>query len=85
MMLVHLPDLSDLSDSQTGTCQLSSTGLEIARCPRRVLRTAGPGAGDLSRRSESGSAMSSLRSTRNSDRSAPASLARAVAFVAEGT
>jgi hypothetical protein len=60
-------------------------GLEIARCLRRVLRTSGAEADDLSRRSESASAVSSLRSTRNSDRSAPAPLARAVAFVAEGT
>jgi hypothetical protein len=84
MMLVHL---SDLSDTQTGTCQRPSTGLEIARCLRRGPRTAGPGGDDLCRRSESASAASSLRhpSTRNSDRSASASLARAVPFLAEGT
>jgi hypothetical protein len=49
--------------------------------------TVGPEGDDLSRRSESASAASSLRrpSTRNSDRSASASLARAVPFLAEGT
>jgi hypothetical protein len=62
-------------------------GLEIARCLRRGQRTAGPGGDDLSRRSESASTASSLRhpSTRNSERSASASLARAVPFLAEGT
>ena len=49
--------------------------------------TVGPEGDDLSRRSESASAASSLcrPSTRNSDRSASASLARAVPFLAEGT
>jgi hypothetical protein len=62
-------------------------GLEIAPCLRRGPRTAGPGGDDLSRRSESESAATSLRHawTRNSDRSTLASLARAVPFLAERT
>ena len=64
-------------------------GLEIPPYPRPEWLeppTAGPAGEDLSRRSESASAASSLRrpSTRNSDRSASASLARAVPL-AEGT
>jgi hypothetical protein len=70
--------LSDLSDTQTG---------EIVRCLCRGLRTAGPVGDDLSRQLKSASAAISLRhpSTRNCDGSAPASLARAVPFLAEGT
>ena len=48
--------------------------------------TVEPEGDDLSRWSESASGASSLRpSTRNSDRSASASLARALPFLAEGT
>jgi hypothetical protein len=65
-------------------------GLDIPPCVRRERlgpRAVGPEGDNLSRRSESASAASSLRrpSTRNSDRSASASLARAEPFLAEGT
>jgi hypothetical protein len=84
MMLMPLSDLSDLSDTQTGTCQRSSTCLEIARCLCRGLRTAGPKSDDLSRRSKFASAAIGLRHSTRA-RSASASVAHAVAFLAEGT